>query len=60
MEIALITPPVGMALYVITAISRSSIKEVIAGSMPFVVILIGFLVFLMCVPWVVLVVPRMM
>ena len=60
MEIALVTPPVGMALYVITAISRRPISEVIQGTVPFIAILVAFLVFLMLFPWLVLVVPSMM
>jgi C4-dicarboxylate transporter DctM subunit len=60
MEIALVTPPVGMALYVITAISKRPISEVIQGSLPFVALLVAFLVLLMLFPWLVLVVPRMM
>ena len=60
MEIALVTPPVGMALYVITAISKRPVTEVIEGCLPFTALLIAFLVFLMCFPWLVLVVPRLM
>jgi C4-dicarboxylate transporter DctM subunit len=60
MEIALVTPPVGMALYVITAISKRPVSEVIQGCLPFVALLVAFLVFLMFFPWLVLVVPNMM
>jgi C4-dicarboxylate transporter DctM subunit len=60
MEIALVTPPVGMALYVITAISKRPVSEVIQGSLPFVALLVAFLVFLMFFPWLVLVLPSMM
>jgi C4-dicarboxylate transporter, DctM subunit len=50
MEIALITPPVGMVLYVLTGILRRPIGEVIQGVLPFVVILVGCLLLLMLFP----------
>ncbi len=50
MEIALITPPVGMILYVITGIVNRPIAEVIRGAAPYVAILILFLLFLMAAP----------
>ena len=50
MEIALITPPVGMVLYVMTGILRRPITELIQGVMPFVVLLAVCLVMLMAFP----------
>jgi C4-dicarboxylate transporter DctM subunit len=50
MEIALITPPVGMVLYVMTGILRRPITELIRGVMPFVVVLIVCLCILMAFP----------
>lgn len=50
MEIALITPPVGMVLYVMTGIVKRPIGEIIQGVFPFVVVLIFCLVVLMVFP----------
>lgn len=50
MEIALITPPVGMVLYVMTGILRRPITELIRGVMPFVVVLVVCLAILIAFP----------
>ena len=48
MELALITPPVGMNLFVIKGISEdSSIQDIIAGAAPFEAIMV-FEIFLLC------------
>lgn len=60
MEIALITPPVGMVLYVLTGILRRPITEVIRGVLPFVGILFACLIVLMLVPGLSLWLPRAM
>ncbi len=51
MELALITPPIGMNLFVIKGISPNSrMHEIIAGSMPFVAIMAGEILLLAVVP----------
>ncbi len=40
-ETALITPPVGLNLFVIQAVARSSLMEVVRGVWPFILILLG-------------------
>lgn len=60
MEIALITPPVGMVLYVITGIVRRPVTEIIRGSIPFVGLLFAFLVLLLLFPPITMTVPRLM
>ncbi|MBP6019723.1 MAG: TRAP transporter large permease [Burkholderiaceae bacterium] len=47
-EVALITPPVGMNLFVIQAVTKARINEVIQGALPFVFIMLGmaFLLYL--------------
>ncbi len=60
MEIALITPPVGMVLYVITGIVKRPISEVIKGTVPFVILLIVFLGILILFPGVVTFLPEIM
>jgi C4-dicarboxylate transporter, DctM subunit len=61
-EIALITPPVGMNLYVVQSIRSDNgpISDVINGVWPYVAIMLGFIVFLWYVPEVVLWLPRNM
>jgi C4-dicarboxylate transporter, DctM subunit len=50
MEIALLTPPVGLNLFVIANISRTPLIEVIRGTMPFVGLMIGLLALVTYVP----------
>lgn len=59
MEIALITPPVGMVLYVITGIVQRPVSEVIAGALPFVGLLFVFLLLLMLVPSLTMTLPTL-
>ncbi len=40
-ETALITPPVGLNLFVIQAVARSTLMEVVRGVWPFIIILLG-------------------
>lgn len=50
MELALITPPVGMNLYVILGISDSNMKEIVKGVWPFILLLTAGLIIVMLVP----------
>jgi len=50
MEIALITPPLGMNLYVIGGIAKRPITEIMIGSVPFVFIFLFFLFLLILFP----------
>ena len=61
-EIALITPPVGMNLYVVQSIRSDNgpINDVINGVWPYVIIMLGFTVLLWYVPELVLWLPRNM
>lgn len=62
MEIAVLTPPVGLNLYVIQGISRGqvTIGEVIAGCMPFVAALALLIAILVAVPETALWLPEQM
>lgn len=61
MEIGLITPPVGLNLYILRAVAPEvPLSQVLAGSMPFVAILLGFMVFMCVVPGVALWLPNLM
>lgn len=44
MELAMITPPVGMNLFVVAATAREKLEEVVRGVWPFILIMIGALI----------------
>jgi C4-dicarboxylate transporter, DctM subunit len=50
LELALITPPVGMNLFVIKGIAKAPLGQVIAGSLPYVVLMMLGLVVVLLVP----------
>ncbi|RFC61983.1 TRAP transporter large permease [Fulvimarina endophytica] len=56
-ELALITPPVGMNLFVIQSVARSDLNEVIRGVIPYVVIMMGMVALIYYVPSIVLYIP---
>jgi C4-dicarboxylate transporter DctM subunit len=58
LELALITPPVGMNLFVIKGITNAPLAEVIRGALPYVLLLIGGLVLIWAVPELALWLPR--
>ena len=58
-EVALITPPVGLNLYVVQGMrGRGSINEVIRGSLPFVIAMLALIALLMAAPDIALWLPR--
>ncbi|MBK5204752.1 MAG: TRAP transporter large permease [Polaromonas sp.] len=60
MEIALITPPVGLNLFVVQSIrDHGGVLDVIIGTLPFVFIMIVFVFILYAVPDLVLILPNM-
>lgn len=60
-EIALITPPVGMNLYVVQAVrARGSISEVIYGVIPFLLCMLALLTLMTAFPEVITWLPRTM
>ena len=60
MEIALLTPPVGLNLFVIANISKTPLAEVVRGTMPFVVLMLGLLALVTYVPAISLWLPNLM
>jgi len=50
LELALITPPVGLNLYVLTGITKAPLSEAIKGIGPFIVLLAGLLIVVTYVP----------
>jgi TRAP-type C4-dicarboxylate transport system permease large subunit len=61
-EIALITPPVGMNLFVVQGLRRDggSFGDVVRGSLPYVFIMIGFVGLLIAWPQIALWLPESM
>jgi C4-dicarboxylate transporter, DctM subunit len=60
-ETAMITPPVGINLYVVQGVrTRGRINDVIVGSLPFVLALMGMMVLLILFPQIALIVPQTM
>jgi C4-dicarboxylate transporter DctM subunit len=59
MEIGMITPPVGLNLFVTSGITGMSLWEVLKASAPWVLILVLFLIIITYVPWLSLVVPNL-
>jgi C4-dicarboxylate transporter DctM subunit len=50
MEMALITPPVGMNLYVLIGITKTDMREILGGVWPFILLLVGGLALIMIFP----------
>lgn len=50
MELAVITPPIGLNLFVISAISNVPVMDVFRGTLPFALVLVLFLLGLMYIP----------
>lgn len=59
-EIGMITPPVGLNLFVLTAISDIPMKTIIKGVFPFTFVLLGTLIFLILFPWLATYLPSKM
>lgn len=60
MEIGLITPPVGLNLYVINGIAPDiSLRKVLVGSLPFVLCMMAAIVILCICPWLVTWLPNL-
>jgi C4-dicarboxylate transporter DctM subunit len=60
LELALITPPVGMNLFTIKAITQAPIGEIIRGILPYVLLLVLGLALVMIFPGLALFLPRNM
>lgn len=59
MEIAFLTPPIGLNLFVLSSISRAPLSEAIRGVLPFVLVMVGFLMLVTYVPEISLWLPSM-
>ncbi|MGI6308536.1 MAG: TRAP transporter large permease [Dethiobacteria bacterium] len=58
--IGMITPPVGLNLYVVKGITSASFEEIVAGSMPFLLVIVAVMVILVVFPQIVMFVPNAM
>lgn len=60
MEIGLITPPVGLNLFVTSAVTGMTLPQTIKAAMPWLLVLLSFLVVVTYIPAVSLFLPRLM
>jgi C4-dicarboxylate transporter DctM subunit len=60
MEIGMITPPVGLNLFVTSGITGMSLWEVLKASAPWVTILVLFLLLITYVPWISTIAPNLL
>jgi C4-dicarboxylate transporter DctM subunit len=58
LEIGLITPPVGLNLFVTSAVTGMSLPATVKAAMPWLSILLLFLILITYVPWISLVLPN--
>lgn len=56
-EVALLTPPIGINLFVIQAIARSKLSEVVYGVLPFIVMMLFVVVLIFLMPDIVTYIP---
>jgi tripartite ATP-independent transporter DctM subunit len=57
-EIGLITPPVGIVLFILQGMGGVSLRDISLGVLPFILVMLGFLVLLYLVPEIVLWLPN--
>jgi C4-dicarboxylate transporter DctM subunit len=60
LEIGLVTPPVGLNLFVASAVSGLPVTSVIRAGVPWLGLLLGFLLLVTYIPWISLVLPGLM
>jgi len=60
LEIGMVTPPVGLNLFVTAGITRMSIMQVARAALPWTLILLAFLILITYVPSITLVLPNML
>ena len=60
MEIGLCTPPVGLNLYVASALSKLGLTEVTRATWPWLLTMLAFLMVITYIPEITLILPRLM
>lgn len=58
MQIGLVTPPVGLNLFVTASVAELSLEETIKASFPWLLVLLTVLMLITYVPWISLVIPN--
>ena len=58
MEIAFLTPPIGLNLFVLSSISRAPLSEAVRGIWPFTLLMAAFLLLITYVPGIALWLPN--
>lgn len=56
--IGLVTPPMGLSLYLVADIAKVKMRDVLKEMLPFYVPLVGTLILITYVPWITTVIPR--
>ncbi|MFN3460767.1 MAG: TRAP transporter large permease, partial [Oceanibaculum sp.] len=56
-EVALITPPVGLNLFVIQAVAKAQLSTVVTGVLPYIFIMLGSVLLIYLLPQIVLYIP---
>lgn len=59
MELALLTPPIGLNLFVLAGISGVPVKDVMRGCIPYVILMAGLLMLVTLVPEISLFLPNL-
>jgi C4-dicarboxylate transporter DctM subunit len=57
MEIGMITPPVGLNLFVTSGVANMSMMRVVRAALPFLAVLFVFLILITYIPWLSTVLP---
>jgi C4-dicarboxylate transporter DctM subunit len=60
LEIGMVTPPVGLNLFVTSGITGMGVMQVVRAAMPWLCVLLVFLVLITYVPWISLVLPDLL
>lgn len=60
MQIGLVTPPVGLNLFVTAGVAEMSLEDTIKASFPWLIVLLAVLMLITYIPWISLVIPDLM
>jgi C4-dicarboxylate transporter DctM subunit len=60
MQIGLVTPPVGLNLFVTAGVAKMSLEDTIKASFPWLIVLLLVLMLITYIPWISLVVPELL
>lgn len=60
MQIGLVTPPVGLNLFVTAGIAKMSLDDTIKATFPWLIVLLAVLLLITFVPWISLVIPELL